>query len=123
VDNLNVVIIAQQVRLPNGSPARRVTSINELIGYDSVSDSFSFIEAFSWRPETDSFLFRGDMNSYLLEQKIAPRRGILYEKRQQIYSMVKQRAEILRRLADKKAVNFYDLYATLSKAYREGHFK
>ena len=48
VDNLNVVCIASAVRLPNGRPGRRILSINELIGYDSQSDAFSFIEVFRW---------------------------------------------------------------------------
>ncbi len=59
VDNLNLVVIAQQVRLPNGQNARRVTSINEIVGYDSVNDSFSFMEVFRWKPIDDSFDARG----------------------------------------------------------------
>ena len=41
VDNLNIVVITQMVRLANGKAARKLTSINEIISYDSVSDSFS----------------------------------------------------------------------------------
>jgi flagellar protein FlaI len=81
VDNLNVVIICQQVRLANGSLARRITSINEIVNYDSIADSFSFIEVFNWNPVDDTFQFRGFQNSYLLENKIAPRRGLPEEKR------------------------------------------
>ena len=123
VDNLNVVVIAQQVRLPNGRAARRLTSINEIISYDSVSDSFSFIESFVWNPVTDSFDFKGYLNSYLLEYKIAPKRGLSEDKRRQIYSMVKQRAGILKRVHEQGITNFYDLYAVLAKAYREGQFR
>ena len=46
VDNLNVIIIQNAVRLPNGKLGRRATSISEIINYDSVSDSFSFGEVF-----------------------------------------------------------------------------
>jgi flagellar protein FlaI len=123
VDNLNIVVICQQVRLANGSLARRVTSINEIVNYDSVADSFSFIEAFSWNPVDDKFLFRGFQNSYLLENKIAPRRGFPEEKRRQIYKILKQRADVLKRIADQGKTNFYDVYAILSKAYREGYFR
>jgi flagellar protein FlaI len=123
VDNLNVVIIAQMVRLPNGLPGRRVTSINEIVGYDSVANTFSFIEVFSWKPEDDTFFFKGHMNSYLLEEKIAPRRGIPHEKRQQIYSQIRQRAEVLKRIQGQKITNFYAVYGILSKAYREGYFR
>lgn len=123
VDNLNVIVICQQVRLANGSLARRLTSINEIVGYDSIADSFSFIEVFSWNPVDDTFLFRGFQNSYLLENKIAPRRGLPEDKRRQIYKVLKQRAEVLKRIADQGRTNFYDVYAILSKAYRDGYFR
>ncbi len=123
VDNLNVVVICQQVRLANGSLGRRLTSINEIVSYDSVADSFSFIETFAWNPLDDSFLFRGFQNSYLLENKIAPRRGFPEEKRRQIYKILKQRADVLRRIKEQGKTDFYDVYAILSKAYREGLFR
>jgi flagellar protein FlaI len=123
VDNLNVVIICQQVRLANGGLARRITSVNEIVNYDSVADSFSFIESFSWNPVDDSFIFRGYQNSYLLENKIGPRRGLPEEKRRQIYKLVKQRSDILRRIHEQGKTNFYEVYAILSRAYREGYFR
>ncbi|OGO44185.1 MAG: hypothetical protein A2137_03795 [Chloroflexi bacterium RBG_16_58_8] len=123
VDNLNVVVICQQVRLANGSLARRLTSINEIVSYDSIADSFSFIESFTWNPVDDKFLFRGFQNSYLLENKIAPRRGFPEEKRRQIYKILKQRSDVLRRIHEQGKADFYDLYAILSKAYREGLFR
>ncbi len=123
VDNLNVVVIAQQLRLPNGSLGRRLTSINEIVSYDSISDSFSFIEVFNWNPVTDTFQFRGFQNSYLLENKIAPRRGYPEDKRRQIYKVLKQRSDVLRRITEQGKTDFYDVYAVLSKAYRDGLFR
>jgi archaeal flagellar protein FlaI len=123
VDNLNLVVIAQQVRLPNGSLARRVTSINEIVGYDSINDAFSFMEVFRWKPIDDSFDARGVSQSYLLEEKVASRRGIPYEKRQQIYTQLKQRVEVLKRVQEQKLSGFFELYNVLSKAYREGYFR
>jgi flagellar protein FlaI len=123
VDNLNVVVICQMVHLPNGKTARRITSVNEIVGYDSVSDSFSFIEAFTWNPVEDTFKFSGYMNSYLLEEKIAPRRGIPRNDRRKIYDQIKLRAEVLRRIQEHHMTNFYDIYGVLSKAYRDGHFR
>ncbi|HTY81769.1 MAG TPA: type II/IV secretion system ATPase subunit [Dehalococcoidales bacterium] len=123
VDNLNVVVICQQVRLANGSLARRLTSINEIVNYDSVGDSFSFIEVFNWNPVDDTFQFRGFQNSYLLENKIAPRRGLSEEKRRQIYKILKQRSDVLRRIHEQGKTDFYEIYAILAKAYREGLFR
>ena len=76
VDNLNLVCIQSMVRLPDGREGRRVMSITEIVGYDSSSDSFSFIEVFRWNPVDDSFEFSGYMNTYLLEERIAMMRGI-----------------------------------------------
>ena len=123
VDNLNVIAICQQVRLANGHLARRITSINEIVNYDSIADSFSFIEIFNWNPLDDSFVFRGNQNSYLLENKIAPRRGFPEVKRRQIYKIVKQRAEVLKRITEQGKTDFYGVYAILSRAYREGYFR
>jgi flagellar protein FlaI len=123
VDNLNVVIICQQVRLAKGGLGRRITSINEIVSYDSVADSFSFIESFTWNPLDDTFLFRGFQNSYLLENKIAPRRGFPEEKRRQVYKILKQRSDVLKRIHEQGKTDFYEIYGIISKAYREGLFR
>jgi flagellar protein FlaI len=123
VDNLNVIAICQQVRLANGHLGRRLTSINEIVNYDSVADSFSYIEIFNWNPLDDTFIFRGNQNSFLLENKIAPRRGFPEGKRRQIYKILKQRSEVLRRITEQGKTNFYEVYSILSKAYREGYFR
>jgi len=57
-----------------------------------------------------------------LEYKIAPKRGLPHERRREVYKVMKQRAEILRRIHEKKKTNFYDVYAILSKAIRDGQF-
>lgn len=123
IDNLNVVVITQMVRLPNGSTARRVTSVSEIVSYDSITDTFSFIDVFVWRPLEDVFDFKGYLNSYLLEEKIAPRRGIPHEKRQQVYAQIKRRAGILKRIQEQNITSFYDVHRILSKAYRQGYFR
>jgi flagellar protein FlaI len=123
VDNLNVVVIQSAVRLPNGKKGRRALSISEIVGYDPSTNSFSFIEAFRWDPVTDRFEFVGYMNSYILEQKIALRRGIPAQEKNRIYQEVERRARILEKLHKERGVrNFYDLLKVLSKAKKEGQF-
>ena len=123
VDNLNLVVIQSAVRLPNGKEGRRVMSINEIVGYDSSTDSFSFIEVFRWNPSDDTFEFTGYMNSYLLEEVIALKRGIPPHRKRDIYNELTKRANILRRLKDQGVTGFNDLYKVLSKAYKEGVFR
>ena len=122
MDNLNICLIQQAVKLPNGKAGRRMTSINEIVGYDPITQSFSFVEVFRWDPVSDVFLFTGDGNSYLLEHKIAPKLGIPPHKKRRIYSEVERRGKILEKLSQQGVLNFYDLLKVLAKAQREGLF-
>ncbi len=123
IDNLNVVVCQNAVKLPNGKPGRRATSISEIVGYDSLSNTFSYVEVFRWNPATDTFEFVGRRNSYLLEDKIAIKRGIPPDKKMQIYSLVERRARILERLHKERGVrDFYELLKVLAKAQQERIF-
>lgn len=120
IDNLEVVLIQSAVRAPGLGMVRRVTSINEIIGYDPVDQSFSFIEAFRWNPANDTFEFPGYMNSYLLEEQIASRRGLPPFKRKAIYTELKRRAKIFERLhKGRKVKDFYDVFQVLAEAHRQ----
>ena len=120
IDNLHLAVIQQAVRLANGKMARRVLSVNEIIGYDPVTESFSFLEAFRWNPTTDTFEFPGYMNSYLLEQVIAIRRGIPPHKRKSIYDEVKRRARIFEKIHKEKGVkDFNEFFQILCEARRQ----
>jgi flagellar protein FlaI len=122
VENLNVVVICSSVRLPTGRPGRRVIAISEIINYDPVAGSFSFIEVYRWDPVRDEFEFVGLNNSYLLEQRIAPSRGLSEKKRRMIYKEVDRRGALLQKLAESGVNNFYELFKLLSKAQKQGLF-
>ncbi len=122
VDNLNCIVICSAVRLPNGKHGRRIISISEIISYDPLNNSFSFVEIFRWNPITDIFEFTGFMNSYLLEKRIAPGRGISEKNRRRIYQEVDRRAALLEKLSEQGITNFYEIYRLLSKASRQGLF-
>jgi flagellar protein FlaI len=122
VDNLNVVVIASAVRLPNGKGGRRIISVNELVSYDKPSDSFAFVETFRWNSAEDKFEFTGNMNSYLLENLVAPKRGISPKNKRAIYQELERRAALFQRLAEQGTADFYELYGIFSKAQREGLF-
>ncbi len=117
IDNLNLVVIQAAVRLADGKSARRVLSVNEIIGYDPATESFSFLEAFRWNPAIDKFEFPGYMNSYLLEQVIAIKRGIPPHRRKEVYDQVKRRARIFEKLHKEKGVTDFDkFFQVLSEA-------
>ena len=123
VDNLNLVVIQSMVRLPNGKPGRRLISLNEIVGYDSASDSFSYIEVFRWDPATDDFEFTGYMNSYMLEEVIAAKRGLPPSRKREIYDELGRRTNLLRRLKDQGVTGFHEIYQVLAQANKEGIFK
>jgi flagellar protein FlaI len=111
------------VRLPNGKTGRRMLSISEIVGYDPPSNTFSFVEVFRWDPARDAFEFVGDKNSYLLEQKIALRRGMVGGRKWEIYTLLERRAKVLEKLHKEKGVrSYYDLFRILAQARREGLF-
>ena len=123
IDNLNVVVLCSLVRLPSGKEGRRVTGISEIIGYDSVTDSFSFMEVVRWNPVTDEHEFVAYQNSYMLEHIIAPKRGLAANESRKIYTELEQRVVVLKNLAERGYNDFYDFYNVLSRAYREGLFR
>ncbi|WP_440947547.1 type II/IV secretion system ATPase subunit [Methanosarcina sp. T3] len=120
VDNLNVVMILSAVNVPRKGLERRVLSINEIVGYDSESQAFNFMDIFKWDPATDTFKFTGKNNSYLLEHKIAPRMGIPENQVRKIYSELDRRAKILQKLHQANITNFYDLFNTLIQLEESG---
>jgi archaeal flagellar protein FlaI len=123
VDNLNVVILTSQVKLPNGRQGRRITGISEIVSYDPALESFSFIDSFKWNQETDVFEFTGYMTSYILENKIAPKLGIPNHQKHRIYQEMERRAKILAKLHKEKGVTgFYEVLDVLNKAQKEGLF-
>jgi flagellar protein FlaI len=123
VDNLNVVILTSQVKLPNGKQGRRITGISEIVNYDAALESFSFVESFKWNQENDTFEFTGYMSSFVLEEKIAPKLGIPEHKKQRIYAEMERRAIILKKIhIDRGVRGFYEVLDVLNKAQQEGLF-
>ncbi|MFN3973713.1 MAG: type II/IV secretion system ATPase subunit [Dehalococcoidia bacterium] len=123
IDNLNAVLIMSAVRLPNGKTGRRALSISEIVGYDPPSNTFSFVEVFRWDPVRDAFEFIGDKNSYLLEQKVATRRGLVGNRKWEIYNLLERRAKVLEKLHKEKGIkDYYELFRILAQARREGLF-
>jgi flagellar protein FlaI len=123
IDNLNVVILTSSVKLPNGKTGRRITGINEIVGYDPSTESYNIIEAFHWDEATDKYDFTGYMTSYILEHKIAPKLAIPSHKKRRIYDEVDRRTAILEKLHKEQGViGFYEILEVLSKAQRQGLF-
>ena len=120
IDNLDVVVIQSAVRGPDGKVVRRVLSLNEIVDYDSESDTFSFITVFRWRPDDDTFEFPGDRNSYVLEEKLAKRRNLPESRKREIYQELRRRALVLEKLHKRGIDGFYQLFNVISEARKQG---
>ena len=121
LDNLDVVVIQAAVRGLDGRMVRRIVSINEIVDYDPRDHTYSFITAFRWTPEDDTFEFTGDMNSFVLEEKIAKKRGLPEAQRRHIYTELRRRARILERVHVQAGVDsFYKLFQIISEGRKRG---
>jgi flagellar protein FlaI len=120
IDNLNIVVLCSAVRLPGGRMGRRITGISEIVDYDPVNGTFSFVDTFQWNSNTDMHEFLGRGNSYVLEHQVARKRGMDARSRQAIYDDLERRARLFQKLRESGRTNFYDLYTVFSQAGREG---
>jgi flagellar protein FlaI len=120
VPNLDLVVIQMAVRGPNGNTLRRILSINEIVDYDPSTNSFSYITAFRWRPDDDTFEFPAYMNSFLLEEKVARMRGYTEHNKRKIYDDLNKRARILEKLGAQKIGGFKELFNIMTEARRQG---
>jgi len=122
IDSLSLAIVIGSVRLADGTSARRVTSINEIISYDSESESFNYIEVFRWNSAKDTFEFPGYRNSDILENIVAPKMGLPHQEARKMYETMEERALAFRKIHDRGITNFYDLYKLIAQAHRQGLF-
>lgn len=120
VPNLDLVVIQMAVRGPKGNTLRRILSINEIVDYDPATNSFSYITAFRWRPDDDTFEFPAYMNSFLLEEKVARMRGYTDHNKRKIYDDLNKRARILEKLGAQKINGFKELFNIMTEARRQG---
>ncbi|MEM4332749.1 MAG: ATPase, T2SS/T4P/T4SS family [Nitrososphaerota archaeon] len=121
VDNLNCIVILSAVRHPvTGKLERRVLGINELLGLDPETGGVNYVEVFAWNPVDDSFEFRGEGTSYLLEEKIAKMRGVPRHRLREIYAELNRRTEFLQRLVDAGVLDYKQVYRAVAAAYNLG---
>lgn len=121
IDNLNAVVIQSAVRSPEtGRLERRVLSINELVGIDEERGAVNYIELFRWDPRTDSHEFRGEGNSYILEEKIATIYGLSRRELKKIYQELNRRSKFLELLIERGVLDYKQVYGLITTVYKVG---
>ena len=123
VDNLNVRRHLQRRAAAQRQASAAASSASPRSSATTPSNnSFSFVEIFRWNPIKDEFEFIGLNNSYLLEQRIAPSRGISEKNRRQIYKEVDRRGALLQKLGESGCQQLLRAVQLLSKAQKQGLF-
>ncbi|MFL2950825.1 MAG: type II/IV secretion system ATPase subunit [Candidatus Thalassarchaeaceae archaeon] len=117
-DNLNFAIFQEVVEAPGGGIARRVTGIDEVIGYNKHSDGVLTRGMFEWDPVKDKHYFRGMFQSHLLENKIAAMAG--FSNKRDIYDEMLRRAAAIERMADRDLTHYDDVFDLLNIYYNSG---
>ena len=117
-DNLNFAIFQEVVEAPGGGIARRITGIDEVIGYNKHSDGVLTRGMFEWDPVKDKHYFRGMFQSHLLENKIAAMAG--FANKRDIYDEMLRRADAIQRMADRDLTHYDDVFDLLGLYYSNG---
>lgn len=107
VDNLNIALIQMAVT-NKGQHLRRVLSVTELERFYAPASKIITRQVFEWNPTNDAHIFKGMLNSYVLETKIA--RMIGYEDTRDIYKEMDLRKKILDKLVEHEVFNYFDVW-------------
>jgi len=117
MDNLNIALF-QEIIYIKGRIVRRCSSVQEILKYSKEKDGVLTREIFTWDPVTDSHLFIGKYNSYILEEKIATKLGL--EEKKDIYDELERRARIIRRMVEENILDYDRLNAIMRDYYEKG---
>jgi flagellar protein FlaI len=117
MDNLNVAVFLAGI-YRGGKLIRRVLSIEEILGYSESMGGVMTRAVFVWNPVNDQHLFRGMNNSFILEERIAVKRG--YKDKRDIYKELATRAKIIERMRDMNLTNYKTVNDIIKAFQKEG---
>ncbi|WP_254839796.1 type II/IV secretion system ATPase subunit [Natronomonas marina] len=117
MDNADVALFQNRVK-QGDDILRRVTSVQEIEGYSEHEGGVITREAFEWDPRSDDVVFKGQNNSYVLEEQIATLLG--YRDTREIYDELDRRAEIVRRLIEADVLGYHEVNRAIETFQRDG---
>ncbi len=118
-DNLNFALFQEVVEAPGGGIARRVTGMDEVIGYNKFHDGVLTRGMFEWDPVKDVHYFRGMFQSHLMENKMAPMMG--FANKREIYEEMTRRQGALQRMVDRNITHYDDVFDLLDLYYLQDY--
>ena len=117
MDNLDFVLIQLAIER-DGRLIRRLTSLDEIEGYNREVDGIMARTAFVWKADEDVHQFKANRNSFILEEKIAKNAG--YADKSEIYTEHERRKHILDRMVEEEIMDYYEVVQCIWGFYREG---
>lgn len=117
MDNLDFVLIQLAIER-GGKLIRRLTSLDEIEGYNREVDGIMARTAFTWKADEDIHQFKANRNSFILEEKIAKNAG--YADKTEIYTEHERRKHILERMVEEDIMDYYEVVQCVWGFYREG---
>jgi len=118
LDNLNIAVFQSAVYDKKGRLMRRVIEVDEIIGYDPDKGRIAYLPAFTWDPGRDVHIYVGRGSSFILEYKIALRRGIPRSQIKLVYDELSMRARFLELLAKNRVTSYWKVWRAIRATYR-----
>jgi flagellar protein FlaI len=116
IDGLNLAVFQARMERENRL-LRRVTSINEIIGYEPDENRLNYLPSFLYDSALDKMRFMG--SSFHLETKVLAFRGWGKDRLRELYDEMRARAEILSFLAE-KFPKYSDVWRTVIEVKNKG---
>ncbi|QLH74280.1 MAG: type II/IV secretion system ATPase subunit [Methanomassiliicoccales archaeon] len=117
IDNVNVIIFQSAVNV-NGRFLRRVTHVEEIVGFNREVGGIMTRVVFKWDPARDVHFFRGMNNSHILENKVAAEHG--YAEKKDIYKELKKREQIFKKMLELNITGYQEVVKIFNDYYEKG---
>lgn len=109
IDGLNITVFQARIE-KQGKFIRRVTTVNEILGYNVKTGNLMYLPTYIYDPDTDKLNYTG--MSYLLEAKVLPARGWSRDQLPKLYDELSKRTAIIKWHSE-NAPRYLDLWRTV----------
>jgi len=117
IDNLNVAFFQAGI-YREGKFLRRTMFMDEIVGFNEALGGIMTRTIFIWNAADDTHVFKGMNNSYILEEKIAVKRG--YGDKRKIYSDLALRTKILDEMVARKIYKYNQVTDVITEFQKKG---
>ena len=117
IDNLNVAFFQGGI-YRGGKFLRRTLFIDEIVGYNEALGGIMTRTVFMWNAADDTHVFKGMNNSFILEEKIAVKRG--YADKRKIYDDLALRTRVIEEMVRRGILKFEQVDKIMEEFQKKG---